>query len=212
MCQYPERVWILYMLGTKQTQIILMFFLEIPKSLCFCQVSWYFFISAMNTQWHHFLQILDQRQNYLPSYLFLQTTSHSQISPPFLSSQCVPFCLLRVPRLENHPLLIQSEGLFLVTIVAMSSEGGHLFTLADVSVSLLVKISKLAPVTGLESTPFDSSSWVDLVPESPLGLARWFHRLFRIYLIRALIFGHCASSVPVSGQLIPLQPHTANGL
>ena len=94
----------------------------------------------------------------------------------------------------------------------MSSEGGHLFTLEDVSVSLLVKISKLAPVTGLESTPFDSSSWVDLVPESPLGLGRWFHRLFRRYLIRALIFRHCSSSVPVSGQLIPLQPHMANGL
>lgn len=49
----------------------------------------------------------------------------------------------------------------------MCSEGGHLFILADVSVSLPVKISKLAPIFGLESTPFDASAQILLVPESP---------------------------------------------
>lgn len=116
MCQYPERVWILHMLGRKQTQIILMFFLLIPKSLCFCQVSQYF-IPAMNTQWHHSSEILAQRQSYLPSSPLLQTISHSQISPPFPSPLCGSSCLPRVPRLENHSLFTQSEGLSLVTIV-----------------------------------------------------------------------------------------------
>lgn len=51
----------------------------------------------------------------------------------------------------------------------MSSEGGHLFTLAEVSISLPVKISKLAPFIVLEPTPFDSSAQVLLVPESFSG-------------------------------------------
>lgn len=41
--------------------------------------------------------------------------------------------------------------------------------MADVSVSLPVKISKLAPVSGLESTPFDSSAQVLLLLESASG-------------------------------------------
>lgn len=69
----------------------------------------------------------------------------------------------------------------------MSSEEGHLFTLADVSVSLPVRISKLAPVVGLESTPFDSSARVALVSESSLELGRCFHWPLRRSLIRALI-------------------------
>lgn len=42
----------------------------------------------------------------------------------------------------------------------------------DVSVSLPVKISNLDPVTGLDSTPFDCSAQVLLVPESPSGAGK----------------------------------------
>lgn len=65
-------------------------------------------------------------------------------------------------------LLTQSEGLFSDNC-AVFYEGGHLFTWADVRVSLPVKISKLAPIIRVESTPFDSSAQVLLVPEPPSG-------------------------------------------
>lgn len=67
-----------------------------------------------------------------------------------------------------YPLLTQSEGLFSDNCT-VSYEEGHLFTWADVRVSLPVKVSKLAPVIRVESTPFDSLAQVLLVPEHPSG-------------------------------------------
>lgn len=170
------------------------------------------FISAMNTQWHHFLENLDQREGYLPSHPFVQTISPSHVSPPFLSSQTWTILSSQGTRV-GEPLSFHTVwGSVFSDNCAVSSEGGHLFTLAEVSISLPVKISKLAPFIVLEPTPFDSSAQVLLVPESfsgaremisqpcwgPLGdtwPGSWW-------------LGHCSPSV----LIIPHQLHVANAL
>lgn len=144
----------------------------------------------MNKQWHHFLETLDQSESYLPSYPFLQTIFHSQISPPFLSSQTQPILSPQGTEVGELPSFHTVWSSVFSDNCAVSSEGGHLFTLADLSISLPVKIPKLAPFIEFESIPFDSSTQVLLVPESPSGAGRWFHRLsgaHRGHLIRVLI-------------------------
>lgn len=95
------------------------------------------FISAMNTQWHHFLEILERRESHLPAHCF-----------------CIQRLLLKFPPLPlishgAHPVFSGSEvgkspsfhtisGSVFSDNCAVSSEDGHLFTLADVSVSLPV--------------------------------------------------------------------------
>lgn len=107
-------------------------------------------ISAMNTQWHHFLEILDQRQSYLPSYLVLQPSLI--LTFPLSSShlECGPSCFSWCQYWRTiffHTIW----GPVFSDNCAVSSEGGHLFALADVSVSWPVKMSELAPIIGLAS-------------------------------------------------------------
>lgn len=79
MCQYPES------LDTKQTvrnktNIHSSDILSLnPHTPVFLPGMMVHLISGMNTQWHHFLETLDQRQSCLPSYPFLQTIAHSHV-------------------------------------------------------------------------------------------------------------------------------------
>lgn len=120
------------------------------------------------------------------------------VPSPLLSSQGA--------KAGAYLLLTQSEGLFSDNCT-VSCEGGHLFTWADMRVSLPARVSKLAPVIRAESTPFDSSAQVLLVPETPseemvsqaLGVlsgAPWPG----FWLLRQ------SSAVPISSHLIPCQP------
>lgn len=73
------------------------------------------FVSVMNTQWHHFLEILDRRQCYHASYPFLQTTS-SRLSAPFLSSQTWPILPSQGAKVGELPSSHTIGGSVFVTI------------------------------------------------------------------------------------------------
>jgi hypothetical protein len=93
---------------------------------------------------------------------------------------------------------------------AVSSEGGHLFTLVDVSVSLPVKVSKLAPFIGLESILWFFSSGA-VGASLLLGSERWFHGLCGTrgrYWIRILSWD-ITHLLPCQQQLIA---HQARGV
>ena len=98
------------------------------------------FISAMNTQWYHFWDILDQRQ-LSPQ---LSTSAHllSFSNFPSLPLKCGPSCLPRAPRLEKLAPFHTAWGPVFSNNCAVSSEGGYLLTLL-MWVSLPVEISKL---------------------------------------------------------------------
>lgn len=134
------------------------------------------FISAMNTQWHDFLEIWDQRRSISPAIHFCKQSLLLKFPLPSSHLKRGPSCFPRVPRLESRLLFTGSEGLFSVTI-GLCPLKEAICSPWRMWVSLPVKISKLAPVRGLASTPFDSSARVLLVPDLLLGLGRWFHRL-----------------------------------
>ena len=98
------------------------------------------FISAMNTQWYHFWDILDQRQ--LSPQLSTSARRLSFSNFPSLPLKCGPSCLPRAPRLEKPAPFHTAWGPVFSDNCAVSPEGGHLLTLS-MRVSLPVEISKL---------------------------------------------------------------------
>lgn len=147
------------------------------------------FISAMSTQWHDFLEIWDQRRSISPAIHFCKQSLLLKFPLPSSHLKRGPSCFPRVPRLESRLLFTGSEGLFSVTI-GLCPLKEAICSPWRMWVSLPVKISKLAPVRGLASTPFDSSARVLLVPDLLRGWGDGFTGFLgtlRRYVIKALI-------------------------
>lgn len=104
-----------------------MLFLQTFKSLYFLPGVTVLFISAVNTQWHHFWDILDQRQ-LSPQLSTLHRLSFSNF--PSLPLKCGPSCLPRAPRLEKLAPFHTAWGPVFNDNCAVSPEGGHLLTLS----------------------------------------------------------------------------------